>query len=726
MAASEGAFSRVIVEAPAAEASFYSLSYVAALQQCAALAYQPTLHSVTSSTGSSGVCGDDFTECVTRLRLETERRIAGQLRTTLLQQPSAAAVAQAKEKDDKVHPSTEAEVETVALGESTSGTTGGPSPRRGRVPSAAVGSNAASAKPSRRSSRQSSTGAAQRNSILSGTLSGTLTASSPGRRGSKELFSATLPATPVGAAMAVKLLREGLARAFGWPLPSSSLFAEAKHQSRQEGNGGITDSAQLKGLADILLSRRAFAQMPPAPGWTPTTGVLPQMPTSASAALYMELEDAEGQQDILLEWMEDVLIFALRQKFNAAQTQCLLLDSVLALQVLAETPKREGEAAAEAAAAEEENDAAWESRVSAALQDVLCTQTCPTVVRVIETVQQRQPVVREVPDPVQLAALEQKRQKATTQKALAALETAQAALPLVQQTFMEDVHTEVEKDATLPAFFSMTEAAAVVEFITRSTVMHRRLWRLVLVGASSTPVRQPLRPVMEVPLCVYVEDVPPVFLPPLSAFYSTKLQNEVDAQHSIYNDCAAEKESLFHTRYELPLAALGIEEATERQALLMAAKQAAAADRDAALTAQGCVHVEKAFALRLLDTVSHNARPCRGDAVSASASTQGRGGEGVPMANSTPAFAASAPDSSKRKKKSSNAAGAAKGSNSNSNVLGQLMLSADAAAAVPLPSGVVFTLADVEKRVDRITTAAESLPSPGASGAAGRGGQRRR
>ncbi|KPI89791.1 hypothetical protein ABL78_1054 [Leptomonas seymouri] len=703
MATNEEVFSNSTADTFAAETSFYSLPYVATLQQYTAVAYQPTLHAVTSSTGSSGVSGDGFTECVTRLRLETERRVAGQLRTALLQEQAAA---RSKGKDCKAHANAETDVETATLGESV-GSAAGPSPGS-RVSSAATGLGSSFRKPLQRSFRQLSAGVGSRNSIQSGGLN----SPSMGKQEGKETSSSS-PAAPVGAVMAVKLLREGLARSFGWPLPSSTLFSEGRQQSKPEGGGcsNSSNSAQLKGLADTLLSRRSFVHVAAASVSTPLVNV-----PFASTPLYMELADEEGRQDILLEWMEDVLIFALRQNFNALQTQCLILDSILALQAVEETHTKEG-------GAEEESDAAWEKRVTEALQDVLCTQTCPTVTRIIETVQQRQLVEREVPDPVQLAEIEYKRQKVTSQKALAFLDAAQAGIPLVKLNFMEDVNVEVEKDATLPALFSMAEAASIVEFITRSVVMHRRLWRLVLAESPSTTAKRPLRPVVEVPLCAYVEDVPSVFLPPLSAFYPVKRQKEVDAQRGVYNDCVAEKRSLFAAKYELPLAALSAEEVAERQALLAAAKQAAADDRDAALNVQECAHVEKAFHLRLQDTMQHNSRLSRGDSASALASAQGKG-EGAPAANPMPILSISAPDTTKRKVRSGNAG--AKTSMSLSNLLGQSALSADAAAAVQLPPDAAFMLADVEKRVERIAAAVESLPTGNTTGAAGRGKQRKR
>ncbi|KAL7695348.1 hypothetical protein NQL31_000616 [Lotmaria passim] len=714
MAASLESLTHIITETPESEASFYSLAYVAALQQCTAWAYQATLTAVTRSTRSSGVCGDSLTECVTRLRVETERRVASQLRTSLLQEQAAAV--RAWKRDGRAYTNIEADV--VATPRDNGGAAGaaaaaaavaaGPSPARHRASSVVGGgsSNSAAKQQSRRVSQRtaSSSVAGPHNPLQPDALAGL----PAGKRGSKETVntagaaSSSPSSSEASVAAAVKLLREGLARSLGCPLPSSSLFADGKLQGGKS-EGCSSTNAQLKGLADTVLSRRSYS---------PT-------PAHQGATLFVELEGEEGRQDLVLEWIEDVLIFALRLGFNAPQTQCLLLDSMLALQTL------EDEGADNDA---DDDDAAWEQRVSAALEDVLCTQTCPTTTRVIDTMWQRQPVVREVPDPVQLAELEQKRLKATTQKALAALDAAQASIPLVPRTFMEDVSVEVERDATLPPVFSMAEAAAVVDFVTRSVATHRRLWRLLLTATLPS-----LRPVVERPLCAYVEDVPPVFLPPLSSFYPARLQDEVDAQRAVYAECAAEKASLYAALYETPLAALSMEAAATRQALMSAAQRAAADDRDVALTTQECAHVAKAFQLRLQDTVQHNTHVVRADTTASSSVLAGshkdESSGGDAAASLANALSAAAPEPAKHKAKKDSggtaAVHAAKNPISASNLMRQSMLSADAAAAIPLPTSAVFTLAEVEQRVDRIAVVAEHLPSVGASGVAGRGGQRK-
>jgi hypothetical protein len=748
-----------ITGVPAEEASLYSLDYVAALQECTAHAYQSTLRALTASSGSSGVYGDAFTECVTRVRLETERRIAGQLRTSLLQEQGAA---KARGADGKAHASVEMDAEATTTQGGSSGWDPGSASGRRRASSAIAGGvNHVFGKAPRRGSQRPSLGAGQRSSFQAGTLT---SRPSSGKVDSKDALnltgtvttpaavppasSSSSPTTPVGVAVAVRLLRKGLTRSLGWPLPSSTLLADGKsppqlHQngSKQEGYGSHSYNAQLRGLADTLLSRRSFSQASPAnqQASTPTRSAPSSPPPSTSVPLFMELEDEEGRQDILLEWIEDVLIFALHLDFNAPQAQCLLLDSILVLQVLEDAPEGTD-------GGDDDGDDVWERRVAVALQDVLCTQTCPTVTRAIETVHKRQPVVREVPDPVQLAEIEQKRLKASTQKALATLDEIQAGIPLVKQTFMEDVSVEVEKDATVPAVFSMAEAAAAVEFLTRSTVMHRRLWQLCLWGAggrdgckdtSRTTGKSQLRPIMAVPLCAYVEDVTPIFVPPLSAFYPSMLQAEVNAQRSLLNACAAEKTSLFAAKYVLPLAALHTKEAAERQKLLTAARQAAAEDRDVALTSQECAQVEKAFRLRLEDTVSLNARVSRSGDGAAVQASQGRGKRQVEATTTAASAAASTSvpvmlgsGSAEPHTKSDSVGTSAAGSGTKysmctSKLLGQPMLLGTTADLVTPPE-VVFSLADVERRVERVAAAAENLPSGGAASTAVRGGQRKR
>ncbi|CAJ1030737.1 hypothetical protein Q4I30_005604 [Leishmania utingensis] len=705
MASSLGSISTLITGASPAEASFYSLAYVSALQHCIAFAYGPTLKSVVSSTAATSVYGDGLAECVVRCRLETEREATERLRAILLQElPQTPARGRQRRNPSAALDVAGADQEGTSVANPSTG--GRARPRNASVPS-------------QRSSRASSSvapfakdGEVTRPPFLSSTAALSFPSSSFAQASRCD-------------AAALLLLRIGLCRALGWPVPAALQF------NGDDGDevGGIEDGSdkdrsgalgRATQLADVLLSRHSYPNVPTSQRVTESSAA-PTVATpiaNKSLHMFMHMPDAELRQSVILEWVEDILVFAHYQGFTPVQTQCVLLDSLLILSMVDEHLVGVADAA---------THAAWEQRVGDALQEVLCAQTCLTATRTIDTARRYQSVTTEVPDPVQLEEITEKQHKATSQKALAALEAAKQSLPLVSQTVMQHVEVEVEKDVTLRAVFAMSEAAAIAEYITRSVVTHKRLWDVLLgpvpeeqlpsqpIPATAAAAADGLRrPVVHRPICVSIENVASIYLPSHSVFHSEALQAVVDAQCRLFEACESERMLQFSTDWQEPLLAIAVQELSERRALQEATAQADAEDKAAGLTSQQCARVERAYGLRLQDVLRHNAHVVRGAPPTASE---------LLAAAATPEVAAAPLPGRVSGSKLKNSGPCV----SIPSAAAAPALSTDAAASIVLSADAAFELAEVEARVDRIAAAVEEMngPSTTSSAASQRAGKHR-
>ncbi|CBZ35797.1 hypothetical protein, conserved [Leishmania donovani] len=692
----------LITGASPADASFYSLAYVSALRQCTASAYGPMLKSVVSSTAATSLYGDGLAECVVRCRLEKEREATERLTAILLQElPQTEKRGRRRRNPSATLDVTGAEREgvsaadhpvEVALHRSTSGA-------------------------SRTSSRASSARALRRLSVKENNGVSSAPAASLAEPSAKDNEAAVAPflgaaaaRAPCCDASAILLLRIGLCRALGWPAPVTLQWKGDdgdgagcdEDGSTKSGSGACDLPTQL---ADALLSRSSYPNLLRNQRVTEPGGASAATTTieKKSAHMFMHMPDTDLRNSIILEWVEDVLVFAHYQGFTVEQTQCVLLDSLFVLDMV------DGHLV-------ESTDAAGhvplEQRVSDALQQVLCTQTCLTVTRTIDTVCRYQPVTIKVPDPAQLDEITEKQQKTTSQKALAALEAAKQNIPLISQTVMQNAEVEVEKDVTLRAVFTMPEAAAIAEYITRSVATHKWLWGVLLAPVTEEQLpAQPTsataaaaadglyRPVVHREICVAIENVSSIYLPPLSVFHSEALQAVVDAQRRLYEACKAERTLRFLTDWQEPLLAIAAQELSERCVLQEAVAQADAEGRAAALTSQQCARVERAYGLRLEDVMEFNPNVVRG----------------APFTASEPPAVAAAPlparaSSNKLKK---NGPGESIPSTAAAPVL-----STGAAASVVLPTDATFKIAEVEARVNRIAAAVEGMNDAGAAASA--------
>ncbi|KAG5490487.1 hypothetical protein JKF63_00607 [Porcisia hertigi] len=712
MTSSLATISTLIQRASPEEASFYSLAYVSALQQCAASAYGPTLKSVVSSTASTSFYGDGLAECVVRCRLETEREATERLTAILLEESPPTPMRGRQNRDSfpiLLMTGTDRE------GEGFRKPFGGGQGSRASSAASRSSGRASSSKASRSLGRKVLNGSSGHAISSSEAFSkdGVAVRSSP-VSGASPSFPALSSAQVSQRDMAVLHFRIGLCRALGWPTPvelqlkgDRGASAGSRTNVLAEEGGGASEL--LTQLVDSLHSRYSYAnalrgERTTDPGAALTTSIAP---ADGDVHMFMHLPDTELRQSIILDWVEDIFVFAHYQGFTTEQTQCVLLDSLLLLDLVDRHPVDTADAG---------DHVAWEDQVINVLQEVLSAQTCLTAARAIETVHRREPVTVEVPDPVQLNEIMEKQQKTTSPKVLAALEVARQGLPCISQTVLQVVEVEVEKDVTLRPVFSMSEAAIIAEYITRSVVMHRRLWGVLLApvaeeqlssistAATAAAAAHGLgRPSVHRPICVAIEDISPVFIPPLSTFRTDVLQTAVDAQRRLFEAFEAEREQFFAEDWQAPLLAIAAEELSELRVLQEAAAQADAMDKAAALTEQQCARVERAYGLRLEDVLKHNTRVVRG----------------TPPTALDPPAASKAPEvttvsspvrSNAGKTRKKNASGPAMAA-----AAAAPALSADAAASIVLPTDAAFGLAEVEARVDRIAAAVEEMNGAGSS-----------
>ncbi|KAG5473727.1 hypothetical protein LSCM1_04357 [Leishmania martiniquensis] len=707
--------SALITGASPADASFHSLAYVSALRQCTAFAYDSMLKSVVCSTAATSLYGDGLTECVVRCRLETEREAMERLTAFLLEElPQTPPRGQPRRDPRASKDATSADRASASY---ASPPTAGA--RHQSAGEASRGSRTSSARASRRVSGKAS----ERASVTRTTLPGDLSAKEDEAARPFSLFGAapsfpwSLSAAPTSRrdSAALLLLRVGLYRALGWPVPAAlQLKVDGGDDTGGDADMTTEDGSEAIAaptlLVDTLLSRHSYPNVLRGQRATEPGAALARTSTAATkrAHMFMDMPDTELRHSIVVEWVEDVLVFAHYQCFTTVQTQCVLLDSLLVLDKVDGLPVDSTDAAA---------NVLWEQRVTDALQEVLCAQTCLTVARAIETVNCYQPVTVTVPDPSKLSEITEKLHKTSSQKTLTALEAAKQAPTLVQQTVMQNVEVEVEKGLTLRAVFSMSEAASVAEYITRSVVTHKLLWGTLLAPMAEEQLPAPpatviessavcgsQHPVVHRPICVAVENIRPVYLPPLSAFHSEALQAVLNAQQRLFEACEAERVLQFSRDWQEPLLVIAAHELSERLLLLDTAMQTDSENRAAALTLEQCTRVERAYQLRLEDVLKHNSHVVRSAPPAAPE---------LPSAAAVPEVTAAPPPARGRSSKSKKGSGGPI-----SSPAAAPALSADAAASIQLPTDATFDLAEVEARVDRIAAVLEEVGVAGASSAA--------
>lgn len=196
---------------------------------------------------------------------------------------------------------------------------------------------------------------------------------------------------------------------------------------------------------------------------------------------YIEESGEDLRRSAFLEWFEDLLGFLVAADLSAVQARCVLIDAMVLLECLDGLPA--------GAPGAEVDDELVEMATVAFFEDALTAQSCPVPTRVVETIVSQRPVTRLVPDSDLIATLEHqlRTEKKLGKKQVAAIREQLAAVPVVPRTAVEEERVEVEREVMVGPYFTLSEAAAVLDYLTGTLLSH---WRLV---KTTMTARQPTR-----------------------------------------------------------------------------------------------------------------------------------------------------------------------------------------------------------------------------------------
>lgn len=668
----------LLLQAPDDEANFDSLPYLEELLFYAAEAYYGVGSDGEISTcgGSSGgisisgpIGGDVGAEFVSRARLQRERSVVQRLPST----------GYAQLRGSSLH---------TSLRESLAGATERasntiPDADRASLPSAAtVAAATRNSRPSYASAQK------KRRSRLSATQ---LSTSGDEEQQVPTVLSGLMKSAVSSPDVALPLLRWGLCRALGWP---HHLLTEQDSRPSE--------------ITDVLLARRSCCFDDSCPAPVAVGG------PAAAPSLCVPLAGKELREAILLEWLEDLLGFILFQGFTVLQARCVVLD---AMQLLNELDGASPEAA-------EEEEGAVQMRISATLEKLACAQTCETTVPVVKTRVVRSAVEREVPDPDQVAEITKRLQKVTSKKQEAALEEQLRQVPLIKVSTMEDVVVEDVAEATVLPLFSLTEMAAIAEYLTQSLVSH---WRLIsFVLSDATEHQQPQRLTN---LVAEVEDILPDLIPPLQTFLEEGYFTAMSARRALYDTVVSSREEMYAATFLDPLLSMKVAESEARCALEEARAAEEQLNRENLLSLGECRKVERAYTVMVEDLIQAHENVGEDAARFSNQSTIAAVTVEESPLTSAATTAASHGKTAPRGKGSMRSGGvSARGlSKGKSFTLPHIdQVGMPAAARIQLPKDAKFLFDDIERRVDRIGTALDERAAATMSRQGSRSGRKKK
>lgn len=431
--------------------------------------------------------------------------------------------------------------------------------------------------------------------------------------------------------------------------------------------------------------------------------------TGAAVDGYIEESDDELRQSAFLEWFEDLLGFIVARDFSAVQARCVLIDTMGLLESLDSLPPD--------AVEEEADDTLVEMATTYFLQDAITAQTCALPTTVVETTVTTVPVTREVPDPDLVASLEQRLQKdgKLSKKQQGVIQAQIANAPLVSLTTMEEQRVDTDKEMIVDPYFTLSEAAAVLDYLT-STVLGQ--WRLLqYVMSKEQKCRETVSRVPGVnDFHVVMEDVDVYCVPPLREFFPVEMHDMQRQRRALWQQTEETTDALFNEAFLGSMEAIRADEERERTALRLAKEERERENKANALSTAEFDRVEKAYCLRLQhclnggrDLVDCNEAEMMPNALLSST---------APAATVAAAAAPSPPPS---RPHSSAGSGGAKGRKRAASKTG-----GKAAAAIlppvlageprvmpdsvdPLPTDVPFYLPDVEVRVGVVSLSLDGL-----------------
>lgn len=436
------------------------------------------------------------------------------------------------------------------------------------------------------------------------------------------------------------LLRVGLSRAMGLSTP-------AEHSHDDDGALGrvrVTRSPRSHTPLPLTDTTHPFSSIPT----THTrTAASPARDTGRSVARvtegYLDLHSEDGRCVVMYEWFEDALTFAGMHAMTAAQTRCILIDAMCLLERM---QREDGHAAA--AGMEEQRcmlrewgghwlGQAVRSHTRSAVVEVkqsvvvaaLCARGARTgrhssrdeepdgaseqSSRVLSLPRQghaRASHVSPPPLPPGKSSAESARRAGRS----AALPEEEGSRPRTGDG-REDERIDVCYTAQTERCFSAEECARVMHFLASSMLQHGRLWCRMMHrtrrvdgrggGGGGNACGCPSRATNL--RTVYVEDVQPFCIPPLSEFLPQSTHTAQTARDALWLCAEAERRQMYEEDCAYFAEDMVAPMLAQRAALMHDAATAAQANRDNKMNKRDDVaRVARAFELRIDRVVCDN------------------------------------------------------------------------------------------------------------------------
>ncbi|RNF08145.1 hypothetical protein TraAM80_02902 [Trypanosoma rangeli] len=306
---------------------------------------------------------------------------------------------------------------------------------------------------------------------------------------------------------------------------------------------------------------------------------------TASAPLrYREATQEELRHVALGEWCEDLIKFTAYRGFSAEQARCVLLTAMHLMNVVADLPP-------------DTTDEGAERRCAQVLEELLVEQACGLPRKVVETHNSWKTVNSEVQDPQIVAALEvqiaqekNKKRKSMLREQLKNVPT----IPCTRQALQEErLLTEI----VVGPYFTLHEVAQILEYFSSSVVRHWRLFRTFL--AEPQPVEAHEEVQVQWDVCSFC-------VPPLMEFLQDDMYAIAQERQSLLDACEEVIRSSFEEEFMQPLLLLQRERDDLLACLRETERQAEEDNIRNALDAPGYARVARSFALRLNKCIERN------------------------------------------------------------------------------------------------------------------------
>ncbi|CCW59591.1 unnamed protein product [Phytomonas sp. EM1] len=298
---------------------------------------------------------------------------------------------------------------------------------------------------------------------------------------------------------------------------------------------------------------------------------------------YMHQDGDALRYTALVEWFEDLLAFIVDNAFSCQQARCVLLDALALLRCLEGLPVD---------ATEEDVGQVVEALMTNALNVQACP--VPTHVNVPHTLYE--PIMGQMRDPKLTASIEHRLQtdRKLDKRQRVALMEALENIPLHVVTLMKPRRIEVPIEMAVGPYFSTDDVKAVLNFLISSAVMHWRLFTFILSQPQAVDVRT---------TTLVLEDILPCFVPPLAGFMFDEEHELALKMETAWREAFREANEMFNGVYMCPIEEMQAQEIQERQAIIAAEEAAKQKNLDDALSQKEYERVERAFNLRLQNSL---------------------------------------------------------------------------------------------------------------------------